>query len=470
MIEVNSPTTSTLSTSTKEEDKLMPHLLIIDDEPIAVKNLTHLFSKQGFQVTARSTGTGGFKMLEEKNFDVVITDLKMDKVDGMGILKKAQAVDPDLPVIMLTGHGSYDSVVQAMKMGAYHYLSKPYQLDEIREIVKHALELVTLKRENKKLKSNLIEDHNSHPIITQDPPTLRLLDTMKQIAPSDCSVIISGESGTGKELAARFIHTHSQRSNKPFVAINCGALQEELLANELFGHEKGAYTGANSSQQGLVEAAEGGTLFLDEIAEMSLGMQVKLLRVLQENEIQRLGGTKTYPINVRFLAATNRDLELEVSEGHFRQDLFYRLNVIQIHLTPLSERIDDIPLLAYYFLKKHTQNMHKKIEDFDPQVMDILNQYGFPGNIRELENIIERAIVLSTEKKITLSQLPTSLTEHSISVMRFNKNKLPTLDEQEIEYIKWVLDKCGGNRTKAAAILGIDRVSLWRKIKKHALA
>ncbi|MCW8932011.1 MAG: sigma-54 dependent transcriptional regulator [Gammaproteobacteria bacterium] len=453
----------------EDKSNRQPSLLIIDDEPISIKNLSHLFTKEGYQVTARSSGSGGFKALEDKTFDVVITDLKMDKVDGMGILKQAQTIDPDLPVIMLTGHGSYESVVQAMKMGAYHYLTKPYQLDDMRELVKNALELVTLKRENKRLKTQLNEDNIGPKIITQDPVTLRLLDTMKQIAPSDCSIIITGESGTGKELAARFIHANSQRKSQPFIGINCGALQEELLANELFGHEKGAYTGANNSHQGLIEAANGGTLFLDEIAEMSLNMQVKLLRILQENEVQRLGGTKTYKTNVRFLAATNRDLELELSEGRFRQDLFYRLNIIQIHLPPLSERKNDIPILAYHFLKKHTQNINKDVIDFTPDVLDILNQYGFPGNIRELENLIERAIVLSTDNKITLNQLPPGLTENAVSVMRFNKNKLPTLDEQEIKYIKWVLDKCGGNRTKAADILGIDRVSLWRKIKKYEL-
>ncbi|MCK5649714.1 MAG: sigma-54-dependent Fis family transcriptional regulator [Gammaproteobacteria bacterium] len=458
-----------MSTQFKNKTKKLPSLLIIDDEPIAIKNLTHLFTRAGYQVTGRSTGSGGFKVLEEHKFDVLITDLKMDKVDGMGILKKAQTIDPDLPVIMLTGHGSYDSVVQAMKMGAYHYLTKPYQLDEIRDIVKNALELVTLKRENKKLKSQLTEEHIGPQIITQDPRTLRLLQTMKQIAPSDCSVIITGESGTGKELAARYIHANSQRNSHPFVAVNCGALQDELLANELFGHEKGAYTGANASHQGLIETAENGTFFLDEIAEMSLNMQVKLLRVLQENEVQRLGSTQTYAVNVRFLAATNRDIELEVAEGRFRQDLFYRLNVIQVHLPPLSERKDDIPLLAYHFLKKHTLNINTPVEDFSPEVLDILSQYGFPGNIRELENLVERAIVLATDKNITLAQLPPGLTENSVSVMRFNKNKLPTLDEQEIKYIKWVLDKSGGNRTKAAEILGIDRVSLWRKIKKYEL-
>ncbi|MFK5892943.1 MAG: sigma-54 dependent transcriptional regulator [Pseudomonadota bacterium] len=458
-----------MSTEVDNTNNKAPTLLIIDDEPIAIKNLSHLFTKNGYQVTARITGPGGYKALEEQSFDVVLTDLKMDKVDGMAILKKALAIDPDLPVILLTGHGSYDSVVQAMKLGAYHYLSKPYRLDEIREIVKNALELVTLKRENKILKSHLIDESSEPQFITQDPETLRLLNTMKQVAPSDCNVIISGESGTGKELAARFLHAHSLRNKNAFVAVNCGALQEDLLANELFGHEKGAYTGANSSHKGIIESAEDGTLFLDEITEMSLAMQVKLLRVIQENEVQRLGGTQTYAVNARFLAATNRDLAHEVAQGRFRQDLFYRLNVIQIHLPPLSERREDIPLLAFHFLKKHAFNMHKKVDDITPEVMDILTQYDYPGNIRELENLIERAIVLSTDTKITLAQLPPTLTEHSISVMRFNSNRLPTLDEHEIEYIRWVLDKNGGNRTKTATILGIDRVSLWRKLKKHNL-
>lgn len=447
----------------------LPALLIIDDEPIAIKNLNHLFTKSGYQVTARSTGPGGFKALEEQSFDVVITDLKMGKVDGMDILTKANTIDPDLPVIMLTGHGSYDSVVQAMKAGAYHYLTKPYQLEEIREVVRNALELVTLKRENKILKSHISETDQGTRFITQNPEILRLLNTMKQIAPSDCNVIISGESGTGKELAARFLHVNSKRHSKPFIAINCGALQEDLLANELFGHEKGAFTGAHSIYRGLIESAENGTLFLDEISEMSLNMQVKLLRVIQENEVQRLGGTQTYAVNVRFLAATNRDLNLEVEQGRFRQDLFYRLNVIQIHLPPLSERKDDIPLLAYHFLKKHSVKMGKEINDITPDVLEILNQYEYPGNVRELENLIERAIVLTTNKKITTTQLPRTLSEHFISVKRLDKNKLPSLEEHEIDYIQWVLTKCGGNRTKAAAILEIDRVSLWRKLKKHQI-
>ena len=436
-------------------------VLIIDDEPIAIKNLSYVLNREGYKVTTRSTGTGGFRALEEQVFDVVITDLKMEKVDGMGILKKAQEVDPDLPVILLTGHGSYDSVVKAMKMGAYHYLSKPYQLDDIREIVKNALELVSLKRENKRLKSRITDEPAGVQILSQDPHILSLVDTMRQIAPSDCNAIISGENGTGRELAARFIHANSPRHKQPFTVVNCSALQEEILSSELFGYP--------DSSHGLLADTAGGTLFLDEIDQLSPGLQVKLLRAIQEKTIQSPNSKQNIPINVRFLAATNQDLEQAVSKGRFREDLFYRLNIIHIHLPPLTERTEDIALLAYYFLKKHSRLMDKVIDDFEPEVIEALNQYHFPGNIRELENLIERAVVLATGNTITLAQLPSSLTDHSLSVMRFNKNRLPTLDEQEIEYIKWVLDKCGGNRTRAAAILGIDRVSLWRKIKKNNL-
>jgi len=451
----------TNSTSTK--------LLIVDDEAVAVKNLNHIFTKSGYQVTARTSGVGGYEALEKHHFDVVITDLRMEKVDGMAILERALVLDPDMAVILLTGHGSYDSAVEAMKLGAYHYIAKPYRLDEIREIVKNAADYVFLKRENRQLKELVGQGIRSSEFITQDPATQRLLETLKQVAPSDCNVLISGESGTGKELAARYLHGQSHRAQAAFVAINCGALQEELLANELFGHVKGAYTGATESHKGLIEEAEGGTLFLDEITEMSTAMQVKLLRVLQENEVQRVGSVKNHKINVRFLAASNRNLRDEVASGRFRQDLYFRLNVVSVHMPTLAERKEDIPVLAYYFLKKYNLKMGKNIQDISMEAVERLCQYDYPGNIRELENIIERGVALATDTQLTHNQLPAVLNEQNIQSIRQTGDKFQTLEEREIEYIQWVIEKTGGNRTQAAEILGIDRVSLWRKLKKYDL-
>ncbi|MFK5949981.1 MAG: sigma-54 dependent transcriptional regulator, partial [Methylococcales bacterium] len=377
-------------------------ILIIDDEPVSVKNLSYALKKSGYIVKTRTSGIKGMKALEDNYFDIVITDLRMEHIDGMSILEKAISLDDDIAIIMITGHASLNSAIDAMKAGAFHYIEKPFRLEEVREIVKKAVELVMTKRENKHLHLLIDQNLKGPRIITQDTGMKRLLDNMKQIATTDCAVIITGESGTGKELIARNIHDHSHRADKPFIAINCGAFQEELLANELFGHEKGAFTGAVSLRNGLVDAADEGTLFLDEITEMSLSMQVKLLRVIQEQEVQRLGSTTTEPVNVRYIAATNRDLQKEVTSGHFRNDLYYRLNVVSLHLPALSERRDDIPLLAYYFLKKHAIQMGRSIEDITPEAMHKLISYNYPGNIRELENIIERGIALATDKKLTI--------------------------------------------------------------------
>lgn len=297
----------------------------------------------------------------------------------------------------------------------------------------------------------------------------RLLEMARQIAPTDTNVLITGESGTGKELLARYIHAHSDRSEETFLAVNCGALQEDLLANELFGHEKGAYTGATDAREGLIEAAHGGTLFLDEIAEMSLGMQVKLLRVIQEREVQRLGSTRALPVDIRLITATHRDLLDEVAAGRFRQDLYYRLDVVGLHLPPLAQRRDDIPLLAYYFLRKHATRMGRKVEDIDPAALAALLDYEYPGNIRELENIMERAVTLTQEETVSLANLPPALVEKSVHVVREEAGRLPTLEEREVEYIHYVLERSGQNRTQAAKVLGIDRVSLWRKLKKYGM-
>jgi DNA-binding NtrC family response regulator len=442
-----------------------PRVLIVDDETTAVENLAHVCRKQGYRVTTRNSGAGALEALEQKHFDLVLSDVRMERVDGMAVLRRTHEIDPITAVVLITGHATLDAAVEAMKAGAFHYIAKPYRLDEVREVMRHALEVVTLKRENQRLRSQLEEGSSAPSIITQDALLQRLLETARQIAPTDTNVLISGESGTGKELMARYVHANSPRGRRSFQAINCGALQEELLANELFGHEKGAFTGATDSRPGIIEATDGGTLFLDEIAEMSLGMQVKLLRVIQEREVQRLGSAQAIPIDIRLITATHRDLRSEVASGRFRQDLYYRLDVVELHLPPLAQRRNDIPLLAFYFLRKHATRMERPVSDIDPDAMTCLIDYDYPGNIRELENIIERGVALAREGRLTIRDLPPSLVQHRIHVVRDDGGSLPTLAEREADYIRYVLEQCGQNRTQAAKILGIDRVSLWRKLK-----
>ena len=444
-------------------------ILIVDDEVTAVENLAHVCRKQGHEVTTRTSGKGAIEALENNCFDVVLSDLKMETVDGMDILRRATELYPDTAVVLITGFATLDSAVEAMKAGAYHYIAKPYRLEEVREVVRNALEFVNLKKENRQLKEQLTIIRSGSSIITQDAIMQRLLDTARQIAPTDTNVLITGESGTGKELLAKFIHNHSNRSEKTFQALNCGALQEDLLANELFGHEKGSYTGATEAHEGLIEATNGGTLFLDERAEMSLAMQVKLLRVVQEREVQRIGSTSANRVDIRLIAATHRDLLDEVAAGRFRQDLYYRLNVVGLHLPPLAERRDDIPLLAFYFLHKHAARMNRAVDDIEPAAMSSLLDYDYPGNIRELENIIERGVALSQERQMTSASLPATFSEYAVHVVREEAGRLPSLAEREADYIRYVLDHCEQNKTQAAKVLGIDRVSLWRKLKKYGM-
>ncbi len=444
-------------------------ILIVDDEKTAVENLAHVCRKEGYQVTTRTTGMGAIDALEKNRFDVVLSDLQMEKINGMDILHRVKTLSPETAVVLITGYATLDSAVEAMKAGAFHYIAKPFRLDEVREVVRNALEVVNLKRENHQLKVLLSSTHNTPSIITQDAVMQRLLDTARQVAPTDTNVLITGESGTGKELLARFIHTHSDRSDSLFQAVNCGALQEDLLANELFGHEKGAYTGATHTRKGLIEAANGGSLFLDEIAEMSLGMQVKLLRVIQEREVQRLGSTQVIPVNIRLIAATNRNLPDEIAAGRFRQDLYYRLDVVALHLPPLADRRNDIPLLALHFLRKHAARMDRAVDDIEPAVISTLLDYDYPGNVRELENIIERGVALAQQRQLITANLPTNLVERTVQVVRQKTGHLPTLIEREADYIRFVLERSAQNRTRAAKILGIDRVSLWRKLKKYGM-
>ena len=446
------------------------HLLIIDDEPIAVKNLAYTLNKCGYQVSTAESGLAGIQALSQQCFDVVLTDLRMAQVDGMGILQHALQRDPDCAVILLTAHASLDSAVEAMKAGAFHYLAKPYRLDEVRSLVANAIKLVQLKRENQQLRLQIPSNlHTDTGLITQNPNMQQLLATARQIAPTDSTVLISGDSGTGKELLAHYIHAHSKRAQAPFIAINCGALSEELLANELFGHVKGAYTGATDNRAGLIEAAQHGTLFLDEIGEMSLAMQVKLLRVIQEREVQRLGSTTPIAVDIRLITATHRNLPADVASGRFRQDLFFRLNVIGLHLPPLAARREDIPLLAYYFLRKHSLRMGRNLDSIATQAMTALMDYAYPGNVRELENIIERGVALAQNLELSLQDLPNSLQKNLVITHPLDTPELQTLAEREEHYIKQILEHSEGNRSKAASILGIDRVSLWRKLKKYGL-
>ncbi len=444
-------------------------LLIIDDERIALKNLEHVMKKEGYEVTGTQSGPNALKLLDEQQFDVVLTDLRMEKVDGMQILKRTREFYPDTEVIMITGYATLDSAVEAMKHGAFYYIAKPFRLEEVRKVVQEAVNKVRLKTENRHLREQLETYQGKVKIITQDPTMQKLLDTARQIAPTDCNVLITGESGTGKELFARFIHLNSGRGGGPFFAVNCGAFTEELLSNELFGHEKGAFTGANNEKKGIIEMASAGTLFLDEITEMPPSMQVKLLRVIQEKEVLRVGGTESLKVDVRFIAATNRDIHDSMKTGAFRQDLYFRLNVVSIRIPPLAERKDDIPLLCYYFLKKYTMLMKKEVAEINEDVIALLMNYDFPGNVRELENIIERGVALTNGGAIETGHLPEDLRELSIKTFRKKEGRIPSLDEQEQAYIQWVLVEVGNNRTLAAQILGIDRVSLWRKLKKYGL-
>ena len=444
-------------------------ILVVEDEDIARRNLEHILKKEGYEVVATNSGAKALDLLRQRDFDLVLTDLKMEKVDGMQVLEKSRQIQPYTEVIMITGYATVDSAVAAMKEGAYHYIAKPYKIDEIRQIVRQALMKRRLQLENLELKESLKKAQPVPFIVGKSKAISQVLETIQQISSSDTNVLIYGESGTGKELAAKAIHHLSPRSAKRFVAFNCGSFTDELMANELFGHEKGAFTGAVQEKKGLLEAADGGTVFLDEIGDMPMSMQVKLLRVIQEKELLRVGGVDPLPVNVRFIAATHRDLQQDVQGGNFRQDLYYRLNVIALRLPPLTERIDDIPLLVNHFLAQKSLAMKKTIEAIEPQAMDLLSRYSWPGNVRELENIMERAVALENGPMIRVADLPDYIHNLTIETYRHSPSEIPSLEDQEKRYIQWVLEKSDGNKTKAAKIMGIDRVSLWRKLKRYGI-
>ncbi len=447
-----------------------PRILIVEDDPQARKNLAHILARGGeYEVETASGGEEALRLLHHQPYDLVLTDLRMEKVDGMAVLAEVKKHHPATEVIMLTAYATVDSAIEAMKRGAFHYIAKPYKIDEVRAQVAQALEKTLLKEELKELKRDLKARHGVSAIVGKSPRIQKLIRTVEQIAPTDCNVLIIGETGTGKELFARAVHYASPRAEQRFVAFNCAAFAEELIVSELFGHERGAFTGAVSTKPGLFEVADGGTLFLDEIGDMPPAMQVKLLRAIQEKVITRVGGTEVIPVDVRIVAATNQDLKQLVDQGRFRSDLYYRLNVVALEVPPLREHKDDVPLLALHFLQKHARKQGKDIDHIEPAMMEALMAYDFPGNVRELENVIERAVTLSQGGALTLRDLPEEVLGASQPPTPGQGQRMPTLEERERDYIVWVLKHTGGNKTRAAEILGIDRVSLWRKIKKYGL-
>jgi len=444
-------------------------VLVVDDEEIARENLVHALIRAGYEAEHAADSRAALAELDRARYDLLLTDLRLgeqSELDGIGLLERARKLHPGLEVVVMTGYATVPGAVAAMNRGAFSYLAKPLNLDEVRALSAKAVESSRLRREVLDLRQRL-KDRDAPPMLVGKSPAMAaLLKTIGQVAPTASTVLLLGETGTGKELVARAIHHASQRADKRFLGVNCGAFSEELLASELFGHEKGSYTGASERKAGLFEAAHGGTLFLDEVGEMTPSMQVRLLRVLQERKILRVGGTTDIPVDVRVIAATNKDLAVEAETGAFRLDLYYRLNVITLRLPALAERREDIPLLARHFLLKYSELLGREVRELSPDVLDILASYPFPGNIRELENLMERAVVLAEGDIVEARHLPPDLQIDSPRLRSSRHGAMPTLEENERQHILWVLEHTGNNKSRAAEILGIDRASLWRKLKR----
>jgi DNA-binding NtrC family response regulator len=440
-------------------------ILIVDDEPNAIRVLSAILSDAGFNVVESSSVEKAIKIITRKDIDVVITDLKMPDKDGMQLFKYIIGNHPDIPIIFLTAYGTVESAVYAMTQGAFYYFIKPPDYLKLKSIVAKALEQRLLKKEVEILKKKLYSEKNHGRIVGNTPIMLKIFNTIEAIKDSESSVLICGETGTGKELIAKSLHYTSIRKDKPLITVNCAAIPRGLIESELFGYERGAFTGAVSRRIGKIEESSGGTLFLDEIGELELSLQSKLLRVLQENEIERLGSNKKIKVNLRLICSTNRDLKKAVESGNFREDLFYRINVIQINLPPLRERVADIPLLVSEFIKEFCSR-EKKILSVSGEVMKIFQNFQWPGNIRQLKNVIERAVVLSKADMITLNELPEEFS-HLNEAPEISYNK--TLKDLEVQAIRDTLQECKGNKSKAAKMLGISRKAFYKRLKEFPL-
>jgi DNA-binding NtrC family response regulator len=444
------------------------NILVIDDEQAMRDSCQQTLSRDGNKVETAQDGLKGLALLEKKSFDVVILDLKMPGLSGMEVLKKIKENDPDAMVIVITGYATVESAVEAMKKGAYDFIPKPFTPESLRVIVRRALDRRELALENVLLRGELKASFGPDVIIGQSKPMKEVEQLVRKVGPTDTTVLISGESGTGKELVARALHRHSSRKDRPFVAVDCGSLVENLFESELFGHIKGSFTGAITTKYGRFELASGGTLFFDEIGNISTNIQIKLLRVLQEREITKVGSNQVIKIDVRIVAATNKDLQQAVKTGTFREELFYRLSVVPITLPALRERRDDIPLLANYFLSKYNKKRGKDIKAISEQALKVLVEYDWPGNIRELENAIERAVVLSKDDIIK----PADLSYYELSTKSTSNSEAgwtKSLVELEKEHIAKTLRMFKGHKGKAAQSLGIDRKTLRSKLKRYGI-
>ena len=440
-------------------------IAIIDDEKITGRRLQEHLKELGYRADLFFDGESFLQSFMGAPHDLVVTDMMLPGVNGLEILRQAKARQPETEVVVITGYASIDSAIEATRAGAFHYLTKPIRLAEFENLIARAIEKICLSHEAADLRALMAREAGREGMIGTSREMVRVYRLIEKVAPLDCPVIIQGESGTGKELVARAIHRLSLRHSAPIVSFNCGGFSPELIANELFGHEKGAFTGAFDTKPGLFETADKGTVLLDEIAEMPLDMQVKLLRVLQEGQIYRVGGNRPVQLDIRILAASNRDLETEVRQGRFREDLFFRLNVMTLFLPRLRDREGDLWLLADHFLHKLSKNYGKQIKKFSPHARDVLARYDYPGNVRELENIIARAVALAEADEIQLQDLPPFLANSEQSP----NDPWRSLEDLEREHIARVLEAVQGRRDQAASILGITRSTLWRKMKKFGL-
>jgi DNA-binding NtrC family response regulator len=445
-----------------DKPAIKPRILVVDDDRVTVDLLEEVLRGEGCDIDKAQSAEEGLARALERPYDVVVSDIRMVEMDGLTLLRNLRRATPETVVILITAFGSLESTIEAIREGAFDYLSKPFKIEEVQRTVRSALEQRRLLQRGSEKRATESPSSDTTVIVGSSRAMSEVYKTVARVAGGRTTVLLRGESGTGKGLVARAIHVNSSRASGPFLAVNLPSLPETLLESELFGHEKGAYTGATQGKHGLFEEASGGTLFLDEIGDTSLALQSKLLRAIEEQEIKRVGGNETIHVDVRVVVATNRDLEKMMRDGTFREDLYWRLNVVPIVLPALRERREDIPDLARHFLRKYRARNGKEIEDFTPDVMERLVAYPWPGNVRELEHVVERAVALNQKRRIFLEDLPEAL-QHEPARVR------PTLDDLEREYIRGILAETKGSRQQAAAILGIDRKTLYRKILKYGL-